>query len=264
MRVQVPTGLLEILKIPGVGPRTVKQLHDELGQVHGPTSALYDALETAMGAHDKPLSIVISTQAPTSGDLLSLLIDYARMGGDLAQKVILFTADKAAPLDDPETWRQANPAMGDFLNVEEIKSAAEKAMRMPSFESAFRNLHLNQRVSAFAQLFSQSVWEAGGATPDTDAFEGGPVYGGRDLSSRQDLTALVLVARPPGLGIVAFLTPADTSGIAFSATRRPMTSGLRKADHAVPGSPSITALSPSASAIRRSATSVDPFRSLAD
>ncbi|MEX0709928.1 MAG: DNA polymerase/3'-5' exonuclease PolX [Chloroflexota bacterium] len=31
MRAQVPTGLLEILKIPGVGPRTVKQLHGELG-----------------------------------------------------------------------------------------------------------------------------------------------------------------------------------------------------------------------------------------
>lgn len=31
MRAQVPGGLLEILKIPGVGPRTVKQLHDELG-----------------------------------------------------------------------------------------------------------------------------------------------------------------------------------------------------------------------------------------
>ena len=28
MRAQVPSGLLEILKIPGVGPRTVKQLHD--------------------------------------------------------------------------------------------------------------------------------------------------------------------------------------------------------------------------------------------
>ena len=31
MRAQVPSGLLEILKIPGVGPRTVKQLHEELG-----------------------------------------------------------------------------------------------------------------------------------------------------------------------------------------------------------------------------------------
>jgi DNA polymerase (family 10) len=31
MRAQVPSGLLEILKIPGVGPRTIRQLHDELG-----------------------------------------------------------------------------------------------------------------------------------------------------------------------------------------------------------------------------------------
>ncbi len=31
LRAQVPSGLLEMLKIPGVGPRTVRQLHEELG-----------------------------------------------------------------------------------------------------------------------------------------------------------------------------------------------------------------------------------------
>ena len=31
LRAQVPEGLLEMLRVPGVGPRTVKQLHDELG-----------------------------------------------------------------------------------------------------------------------------------------------------------------------------------------------------------------------------------------
>ncbi len=31
LRVQVPPGLLDMLRIPGVGPRTVKLLHDELG-----------------------------------------------------------------------------------------------------------------------------------------------------------------------------------------------------------------------------------------
>jgi phage terminase large subunit-like protein len=128
-------------------------------------------------------------------------------------KLVLFTADENAPLDDPETWRQASPALGDFLNIEEIRAAAEKAMRMPSFESAFRNLHLNQRVSAFAQLFSQSIWEANGGETDMDAFANGPVYGGLDLSGRQDLTALVLVAEgPPGYWNIwpHFWTPADT------------------------------------------------------
>ena len=31
LRAQVPDGLLEMLRVPGVGPRTVRQLHDELG-----------------------------------------------------------------------------------------------------------------------------------------------------------------------------------------------------------------------------------------
>ncbi|KGS43339.1 phage major capsid protein, HK97 family [Burkholderia pseudomallei MSHR5613] len=52
-------------------------IHDELGQVKGPRSELYEALETASAAQESPLSIVISTQAPTDGDLLSLLIDDA-------------------------------------------------------------------------------------------------------------------------------------------------------------------------------------------
>lgn len=195
----------------GFSPALV--IHDELGQVRGPKSDLYDALETAMGAHEHPLSIVISTQAPTAADLLSQLIDYAKAGTDPSQKLILFAAAEDAALDDPDTWRQANPALGDFLNIGEIEKLAEKAKRMPSFESAFRNLHLNQRVSALAQLFSLSVWEANGGEPEMEAFANGPVYGGLDLSGRQDLTALVLVAEgPPGTWNVwpHFWTPADT------------------------------------------------------
>jgi phage terminase large subunit-like protein len=68
-------------------------VHDELGQVKGPHSELYDALETAVGAHDNPLSIVISTQAPTDGDLLSILIDDALANNDPRVVLSLYTAD---------------------------------------------------------------------------------------------------------------------------------------------------------------------------
>jgi phage terminase large subunit-like protein len=177
----------------GLSPAVV--IHDELGQVRGPRSELYDALETAMGAHPNPLSIVISTQAPTSSDLLSQLIDYARTGADARTKLIFFGAEPELPLNEPATWAQANPALGDFLNRDEIAGLAVKALRMPAFEASFRNLHLNQRVSAEANLLSAGVWAANGGEPDMDAFERGPVYGGLDLSARQDLTALVLVAQ---------------------------------------------------------------------
>ncbi len=36
-------------------------VHDELGQVKGPRSEMYEALETATGAQEEPLSVVIST-----------------------------------------------------------------------------------------------------------------------------------------------------------------------------------------------------------
>lgn len=195
----------------GFSPMLV--IHDELGQVRGPRSELYDALETAMGAHDRPLSIVISTQAPNPTDLLSLIMDYARSGGDREQKLMLWEAPLEDQLTDPETWAKASPALGDFLNLEEIRKLADKAARMPSFESAFRNLHLNQRVSALDQLFSPTTWEANGGEPDMDAFAEGPVYGALDLGARQDLSSLTLIAeKPTGIFNVwaHFWTPRDT------------------------------------------------------
>lgn len=173
-------------------------IHDELGQVRGERSELYDALETAMGAQVEPLSIVISTQAPTALDLLSKLIDDAKTGADPQRKLMMFAAGQEDPIGDEATWRKANPALGDFLNIEEFRGLAATAGRMPSAESSFRNLNLNQRVAALNQLFSPSVWEANGGEPDLSVFEDEPVYGGLDLSGKQDLTALVLVARKNG------------------------------------------------------------------
>ena len=59
------------------GQSPIFAIHDELGQVRGPVSKLYNAIENAMGAHEAPMSIIISTQAPTDADLLSILIDDA-------------------------------------------------------------------------------------------------------------------------------------------------------------------------------------------
>src|SRR5215472_14691961 len=53
----------------GLSP--VLTIHDELGQVRGARSELFEALETASAAQVRPLSIIISTQAPTGADLLS-------------------------------------------------------------------------------------------------------------------------------------------------------------------------------------------------
>ncbi len=175
----------------GLSP--VFTVHDELGQVKGPKSDLFEALETATGAQDAPLSIVISTQAPTDADLLSVLIDDALAGHDPRTVVSLYTADPNADAFAVDTIRQANPALGDFLNEQEVLSMAEAARRMPMREAEYRNLVLNQRVERNAPFVSASVWKAcAGSVPE---FRRLPVYAGLDLSEVSDLTALSLVAR---------------------------------------------------------------------
>lgn len=167
-------------------------VHDELGQVKGPRSELYEALETASAAQEQPLSIVISTQAPTDADLLSVLIDDALAGNDPTQKCWLYTAPTDADPFSDEAIRAANPAFDIFMNKEEVRRQAEDARRMPSREAAYRNLVCNQRVEARNPFVTRSVWEGCGAM--AEPLEGKRVWGGLDLSSVSDLTALVLVS----------------------------------------------------------------------
>jgi phage terminase large subunit-like protein len=165
-------------------------VHDELGQVSGPRHSLYEALETATGAQESPLSIVISTQAASDADLLSTLIDDAQAGHDPRTKLFLYSADKEADPFSEEAIKQANPAFGDFLDATEVLAMAADAKRMPSREAEFRNFILNQRVEAVNPFVTEQVWKANAGTEigwDT-------VYAGLDLSETSDLTALVLVS----------------------------------------------------------------------
>jgi phage terminase large subunit-like protein len=168
-------------------------IHDELGQVKGPRSELYEALETATGAQEAPLSIVISTQAPTDADLLSLLIEDGLSGQDPRVVVSLYTAPMEVDPFSEEAIRAANPAFGDFQNATETLAMAEDARRMPSREAEYRNLILNQRVDMNAPFISRSAWTDCGA-PVVPDFKGLPVYAGLDLSEVSDLTAFVAVA----------------------------------------------------------------------
>lgn len=175
----------------GLSPALV--VHDELGQAKGPRDELYEALETATAAQDDPLSIVISTQAPTDADLLSILIDDAKGGHDPRTVLRLQTAPEGMDMFSPEAIRAANPAFDVFMNQQEVLAMAEDARRMPSRQPSYENLVLNRRVDASAPFVSRAAWQACDAMPPDD-FDGMPVYGGLDLSEVSDLTSLVLVS----------------------------------------------------------------------
>lgn len=174
-----------------MGGSPILAILDETGQVIGSQDAFVDAIITSQGAHTDPLLIVISTQAASDSDLLSIWIDDALTGKDPHTVCHLYTADPTASVLDERAWYAANPALGKFRNLEEMAKMANDASRMPSFENSFRNLYLNQRISVNSPFISKNTWiNCGTPTcPIEDCIE---VYGGLDLSGRTDLTALVL------------------------------------------------------------------------
>jgi phage terminase large subunit-like protein len=178
----------------GLNPSFI--IHDELGLVRGAASPLYEALESACGAQDAPLSLVVGTQAATDGDLMSILIDAAKIGDDPATVLVLYTAPTELDPFSEEAIRLANPGYGTILNAREVLAQAADARRMPSRESSFRNLVLNQRVETSAPFVSPAVWKACGGQPVD--FRGKACFAGLDLSSVNDLTALVLAHRDEG------------------------------------------------------------------
>ena len=172
---------------------------DELAEF-GTDRTLYDALLTSTAAHDEPMIWTFSTQAPNDIAVLSELIDYGEKvkAGEIedpAFKSFLYTVPMEADIWDEKNWYLANPGLGDFRSLEEMRDFAAKAQRMPSMESSFRNLYLNQRVSAEDQLIPREVWLENAGEPNFDLFEELVCYGGLDLSGKNDLTALVFVVQ---------------------------------------------------------------------
>ena len=180
----------------GLSP--VLAILDEVGQVRGPQSDFIDAIVTSQGAHDNPLLLVISTQAPNDNDLLSIWLDDARSSKDKRIVCHVYEAPKDCKLMDRAAWKAANPALGKFRSLPDVKEQAERAERMPSSAPTFRNLVLNQRVEMAAPFISKDIWILNSQEVDDSAFYSGPVYVGLDLSAKTDLTAMVIAAYAGG------------------------------------------------------------------
>lgn len=176
----------------GLSP--VLAILDEAGQIRGPQDDFVEAIETAQGAYDNALMLIISTQAANDADFLSIRIDDAKESKDPHTVCHVYSAPMECNLMDRKAWKLANPALGVFRSEKDVRSQAEAATRMPSAEAGFRNLTLNQRVETTNPLVSRGVWIANSFEPDLSAFEECPVFAGLDLSARVDLTSLVLVA----------------------------------------------------------------------
>ena len=191
-------------------------IYDELAQA--PDRKLFDVLTTSSAARAEPLAVVISTQSSDPHHVMSELVDYGESvrDGIVSDPSFLPFIFSAPPDADPwceDTWHACNPALGDFRSLDEMRATAARAQRMPALEAVFRALYLNQRVEPETRFIAASEWDACSAAPDLERLKGRPCFGGLDLGSTRDLTALLLVFPDDagGLDVLAhFWCPRDT------------------------------------------------------
>jgi len=171
-------------------------IYDELHAA--PDRKLYDVLSTSMGGREQPLLLVISTAGYDRHSILWELYSHAKKvieqpSIDPTFLPILYEAPSDADWTDEKVWHQANPALGDFRSLEEMRILAARAKQIPAQENTFRRLYLNQWTEQASRWLSLAAWDACQAPIDRASLRGRPCYVGMDLSSTTDLTALVAV-----------------------------------------------------------------------
>lgn len=175
-----------------IGGSPLVAVIDEAGQIEGERDALVEAILTGQLAYENALHFIISTQAATDGDWLSIQIDDAINNQPDDVICFVYEADAECDLLDEIQWKNANPALDDFCSRENLRNLLSEAQRMPSLEASRRNLNLNQRVNRNNPFIPPVVFKACGKPANIQY--GDKIYAGLDLSTAVDLSALVFIA----------------------------------------------------------------------
>lgn len=168
-----------------------------------PNGGMWTALRSGMGsmARVQPLFVAATTAGNDSEsfggqehrEMKAILDDPSR-----APHIFVYmrnTPMNADPFEEAN-WYYSNPALGDFLSVEEMRKMALEAKNNPAKLNGFRQFQLNQWVSSSVAWMPMHLWDAckgvvfGDAQSTMDHFAGRECWFGMDLSAVNDLTSI--------------------------------------------------------------------------
>ncbi len=161
---------------------------------------LFKVVSDSMVKRSRPLTIVISTAGEGQGGLAWDLWQYSHKvaAGEIEDPSfapIIFAASADADWRDEAAWHAANPAIAaGFCSLDELRTKARRVQHFPSEIADFKRFHLDlwQEGAAEPWIALEVYDQAEPATP-ADELLGRPCWVGVDLSSVEDLTAVVAV-----------------------------------------------------------------------
>jgi phage terminase large subunit-like protein len=161
-----------------------------------------DVLDTATGARRQPLIFEITT---AGWDRLSVCWQHHEYSRQVVEGLVeddtwfayVAGADPGDDWQDEATWAKANPNLGISVKADDLRAKARRARQVPDEQNAFKRLHLNIWTEQAERWLDLEDWQASaGAVPHDELparLAGRRCYAGLDLSSTEDVAALVLV-----------------------------------------------------------------------
>jgi len=183
-----------------------------------PNRDLIDVLNTSTGARRQPLTFYITTAGYDRHSICYELHDYAlkvQKGviDDPTFLPVIYAADEADDWKAPAVWAKCNPSLGVTIKTDYLERECKRAQETPAYENTFRRLHTNQWTNQETRWLPLDKWDECAGAVDPARLEGCRCWGGLDLASTEDVTALVLVFpdEDGGYDVLPFFwIPADT------------------------------------------------------
>ncbi|MCL2539678.1 MAG: terminase large subunit, partial [Oscillospiraceae bacterium] len=167
-----------------------------------PDRKLYDVMMFGSGnARKQPLYFLITT---AGHDRHSICFEVHKKAEEILRGKIhdpsfypvIYSAAENEDWTDERVWRKANPSMGVTVDISKFRAACESAKSNPAEENLFRQMYLSQWTKQSVRWMPMEKWNRCSFPVDEEELYGRPCYGGLDLASTADITALVLVFPP--------------------------------------------------------------------
>lgn len=158
---------------------------------------LYDILRTSMGSRRQPLEVYITTAGEDENSICYELHDYTIKVNqgilkDPAHFGLIYGADRDDDPGDPRVWTKANPNLGVTIKMDYMEKMYQEALAKPTKMPTFKRLHLNIWTKEKDIFIPYDTWKRCARKYTLDDLEG-TCYGGVDLSSNIDVTAVSFV-----------------------------------------------------------------------